>query len=279
MRIQEVLSKRLALVALAGGFLAMVPAHVWANALPIGSLVPPDTGELDISNISGTLVGVTSIPPCINWSGGTTCSTPLATTNFTVGGNSALFSNTPSATDQIKNVGTPPPPTETDFETVLGGTAVGGATVHFDLVQIVINSGASAGNCNSNAAFTTCTPHNSPFTFTENSLGNGITISFTVLLNAYTVSSAGGVTPYSASFITPGIQTFSGPGTPGSNACLGQAASITEVQACEGNGGTITAGFTAVEQPLASSPEPIGFSLVGSGLLVLGFLGRRRKRA
>lgn len=269
MRIQKVISQRLAMVALAG-LVALAPAHVFATALPIGSLTPPDSGELDISNISGTLVGVTSLPPCINWSGGTTCPTPLTTTNFNVGGNSALFSTTASATDQIRNVGAPPPPTETTFETVLGGTAVGGATVNFDLVSIVTNAGASAGNCTSNAALNTCTPHDSPFTFTENGTGTGIVISFEVLLDAYTGTSASGYTPYAAEFITPGISTFSGSG-----ACAGQAASITEVQACEGAGGTITAGFTATEQP--STPEPISIALFGSGLLALSLIGRRRR--
>jgi len=264
---------------MAASLVAIAPTNSFATALPIGSLVFPDVGELDISNISGTLVGVTSLPPCINWSGAATCGLPLTTTNFNVGGNSALFSNTASGTDQIKNIGAPPPPTETLFETVAGGSAVGFATVNFDLVTIVVNTGASIGVCagaGANSPGNSCTPHGSPFTFTENSLGTGISASFTVLLDAYTGSNSA-FTPYQAQFITPGISSFSGPGTTGTNACLGQAASITEVQTCEGLGGTITAGFTAVETPMAGTPEPITIALFGSGLIVLGLIGRRRR--
>jgi hypothetical protein len=195
---------------------------------------------------------------------------------MSINGSSTDFLNGSTAGDTIKDItGTSfPPPTLVSFETVNNGAFVSGP-ITFDLTQVLVNTGPTAGNCTSNAALNSCTPANSPFTFAMDLSGTQLKISFTVFLNAYTGTSASGVSPYRAEFDA----TLSGnqPVNAALGACSGVADNITSILNCEAMGGTATASWSASESPLAS-PEPFSFVLFGSGLIGLSVLGRKIRR-
>jgi hypothetical protein len=252
------------LAAMAITAFAIAPTNVFADAFPIN----PDGGVLAISGVN---LGVTTTPFCISWAGGSTCAG--ATHGMTVGGSSTDFSTAVSATDQIKDLsGTG---AVTDFEEVLGGAFLGGATVHFDLTSLVTNGGTALGNCNTTAPFNSCTPANSPFTYTENSNSTQVTISFEAMLNGYTGTSAGGTTAYDAKFSTQIAGVLSGTG-----ACGGLAANIVNIVTCESSGGTLDVTWAANETPIAGTvtptPEPASCVLFGSVLAAAALFGRRR---
>jgi hypothetical protein len=256
---------RTIILAVATLLAAMAPSY--ADALP----TPPDGGILEISNQIGILLALTVSPsPCFNWGGGTTCAG--ATESMAVSGFSTLFSTGSLGTIEDMN-GLGP---VTQFETVPGGSAVGGATVNFDLTSLKVNGGTAIGNCGSDATFTSCTPADSPFTLTENSNGTQLEISFTALLNGYTGTSASGTTPYIGTFSMQDAGTFTGSG-----ACAGGlTADITNFVNCEAAGGTIDSTWSATESPTPTSlgtPEPMSIALMGSMLLPLIPYLRRRK--
>ena len=262
------LYRGLTLAALAVALCTFAVSGAFATAIPTG-----DGGILNLSSLSGTLVGITSSPSsCINWAGGTTCIAGT-THQMAVNGVSADFSTAVSATDQIKDLASLPPPTLTDFETVLGGAPLAGQTVHFDLTSVHTNA-STIGNCASNAAFNVCGPSGSPFVFQEDATGTQVSLSFSVLMNAYTGTTGTGVTPYQGIFTTQ----LSGHLT-GSGACSGVAVSITNILSCEAANGTITASWSATESPAPSTPEPSSLLLMGSGLAGLAGFVRRFKRS
>lgn len=246
--------------------LALIPANVFATALII-----PDQGVLQIANLSGTLVGVTTLPTnCINWSGGATCNSTAV--NMGVSGTSSIFSapSTGMIWDVQSGVSLG---TGGLFETVTGAGAEVGNTIDFNLNSLVVNTGATIGNCGSNAANNSCTPTGSPFTFAMDSTGTQLTISFTALLSGYTGTLASGSTAYRGLFSTQESGTVTGTG-----ACNGVTANITSVLSCEAANGTVQATWSAAESPSAT-PEPMSFILLGSGLLGLSVLGRRFRRS
>ena len=159
------------------------------------------------------------------------------------------------------------------FETVTGAGAEAWNTIVFDLLNFAVNGPTDVGDCSSNAAFNSCTPANSAFSFHEDATGKQVTISTTMLLEGYTGSSATGTTPYTAVFSTQQSGSLTGFG-----ACDGLTANITNIIACESNGGTIQATWSATESSDTTIPEPINFVLIGSGLLVLGVCARRSAR-
>lgn len=266
------------------GALAVVPTNIFATALPL-----TDAGILTVA-AQGNLVGVTTIPTCINWGGGSTCAG--ASHNMGVSGTSNLFS-APS-TGTIKDLSMFPPPTLVGFETVNGAGAIAGNIVTFDMTGVLIST---FGDCTSNAANNSCSPANSPFTFSEDGTGgpgSDVTIKFTVFLDAYTCpggvagTSGGcndtntGFTLYKAQFSTDQSGTLNGSG-----ACAGVAVDITNILNCEAAAGpfagmtpgTITATWSATESPVTATPEPISFILFGSGLIGVAVFGRRSRRA
>ena len=243
--------------------LAVMPTNGYATALII-----PDQGILTVGNQVGTLVGVSTTPACIDWDGVGACSSAL--TNIAVSGVSSIFAvGTGTIADILSGVSEATP-----FETVTGAGAEAGNTINFNLTSLVNNTGANVGNCASNAAFNTCTPSGSPFTLSEDSTGTQVSIQFSALLAAYTGSSITGTTPYRAVFTTQESGTVTGAG-----ACAGVTANITSILTCEGAGGTITATWSANESPLATNgvPEPYSMVLLGSALVSLALIRRRRQ--
>ena len=243
---------------------ALLPANLYATALPI-----VDGGLFEIGNTTGLLGAVTDVPFCLNWGGNTTCSG--ATHSMDISGSSGLFQ---VGTGTIKDFSTG---SVTDFETSPGGPLVGFQTVHFDLMSIPANTGATVGNCTSNAPLNSCTPSGSGFTFTEDITGNQVSITFAVLMNAYTGTSASGSTPYQ------GLFTMQQSGIlKGSGACSGLSAKITNILTCEAAGGTIASTWSATESPVGegtpggSAPEPAVAFLIGGGLMALGLRNRLR---
>ena len=216
---------------------------VSAAALPI-----TDSGNLATNSFSGGVVGINGFPGCINWSGALVCIAGT-THQFAVSGFSNLFSTATSATDQIKDISLPAAPT-VDFMSVLGAGALAGQIIHFDLTGLP-SSAVSHGNCASNAPLNTCTPANSPFTFSEDVTGTQVTIAFDALLNAYTGTSATGTTAYKARFSTNLSGTVNGLG-----ACTGVTANIVNLLACLGSGGTFQSPWSAVASPGAPPSTP-----------------------
>jgi len=275
-RVQKLLTTSAA--ALIG--LALGSSSAFATGLPI-----TDTGILQIGNVSSVLVGVGTIPFCINWGGGSTC-VAGTTHQMAVSGSSNLFSTAPSASDKITDMlGVVP---IVAWEQVVGAGAVSGSIVNFDLTSMPnTNGGAGFGVCNNNLN-NSCSPPNSPFTFSTDGLGQ-VTIAFSTLMNAYTcpggvVGTSGGCnstntgfTGYRGSFTTQFSGTLVGTG-----ACNGLAVNIINILSCEGNvanPGTIQATWSATESPIPQSPEPISFVLFGSGLVGVALLGRRIRKA
>jgi len=250
----------IAAVAIVG--MAVMPTNGYATALII-----PDQGILTIGNHVGTLVGVSTTPACIDWDGVGTCSATPVTMD--VSGASSIFAvGTGTIADILAGVSEATP-----FETVTGAGPEAGNTINFNLNSLAVNTGATVGNCASNAAFNTCTPTGSPFTLSEDATASQVTIQFSALLSAYTGTLASGSTPYRAVFTTQESGTLTGAG-----ACAGQTASITSILTCEGAGGTITATWSANESPLASGvPEPYSMVLLGSALVSLALIRRRRQ--
>jgi hypothetical protein len=221
--------------------LALGSARAYATGLPI-----TDNGNLAISNVEGLVVGITTVPLCISWGGGSNCAS-FTGAQMSVSGQSNLFSIATSAVDHMRDLGSTP---LLDFMTVLGAGALAGQTIQFDATSIP-TSPVTVGNCASNAPLNTCTPAHSPFTFTEDLTGTQVTIAFDVLLNAYTGSSASGFTPYKARFSTNLSGSIDGFG-----ACAGTVANIVNLLACQAAGGFIQATWSATASPGAPPPPP-----------------------
>ena len=256
------LYRRLTLAIFAIALCTVAVSGAFATALP--------TGDGGLLNILGTSLGVTQLGPtayCFSFSGGSTCAGAAHTMAVSGGGGlSTDFSTAPTST--IKDFVTAP---VTGFESVVGGTGVGGLTVNFDLTSV--HPGVDPTTCSSNIMFATCTPAGSPFNILQTG-ATQIAISFSVGLNGYTGTSASGVTPYTGVFSTQIAGTLFGTAP-----CSGLAANITNVVSCVGAGGTLLTTWSATELPASSTPEPGTLFLMGSGLAGLAGYIRRFKRS
>jgi hypothetical protein len=151
-----------------------------------------------------------------------------------------------------------------DFETIQ--SPLPGGVVFFDLTAINIPAVPAGNNCTTFALNAICTPGGgSPFTLIQTS-ATQVSINFSVLMSAYTGTSASGTTPYQGIFTTQ----LSG------SLPNGLPDTIPNILNFIAGGGVITSTWSASESPLGTVPEPYSFALVGVGLIGLSFLRRRR---
>jgi hypothetical protein len=278
MKTNQTLFRSLTLSALTVIFLTIGSNSLLATAIPVTG---PYFGELDISNLGGLLVGVStttgSQTGCVNFntaiggSASATCGTS-SPVNMSVSGLDPIDFTFPS-TGTIKNI--PQGTTAiTTWETVPSPLA--GGTVFFDLTAVPAGVNSGTNDCTGDVG-STCVPSStSPFVFRQVST-NQVQISFVVDAIAYTGTSASGNTPYIANFQTSLSGNLTGFGCVPSmaNNCNDTVPNILNFEA---SGGTIDAGWHATESPVSAIPEPISAALFGSGLVGLSLLGRRLRR-
>jgi len=243
--------------------LAMGASH--ASATPINLALG---GVLNVSNTPGTLVGVTTVPMCISWSGSSTCSGNTPHPDSVSGSDPNYFM--PGSAGTIEDL-SPPITTVVNFETA-GGGSLGLGTVHFDLISLVTPSGFPV--CNGSAQVICST---GLFILTQTS-SNQVSISFSTVEEAYTGTS--GVN-YNAATLYNGVFTTQLSGSLTQFGCMGGASACTDTVAnilnFEGLGGTISSTWSSTASP-APAPEPVTFLLFGSGLLGVAMVGRRATR-
>lgn len=171
---------------------------------------------------------------------------PLTSTNSYAGLTGGTIQN-------LTGAPTTGPDPITDFMTFFVPTG----NVFFDLQTIMPGVGTALA-CASNTLGNQCTPPNSPFTLTQ--LQGAVGIDLTLQGIAYTGSSTTGFSSTGGTF-TAQVRI---PGT------------ITDVLAAVGNNTLPIQTYSATFS--SAVPEPATFGLIGTALLGLGFLKRRRVR-
>jgi hypothetical protein len=239
-------------------------------------------GILNVGNGAVQVSGNGLTSGCIDWYNTTTapsgCQPAGTTGSLTVNGSSTgPFAAGQTGTIQDLNFNTALP--LVDFIKVNLG---GGSTAHFDLIGLRFNAGANIGDCgasngpdgkNNMSPGVTCSPANSPFQIT-NGLANGsgvvdtATVSFS--FDAYGYTGTSGVN-YNAADRYVGIVTTQG-ALSGSN--------IADILQTIGQGGAVSASWSATLSPVSAAPEPGSYVMLGLGLISLATMGRRsRNRA
>lgn len=248
----SVIGRRVAGFAVGLALIAISATSVFATPIPLGG-----GGVVNVSNVSGTLLSVTSLPPCIAFSGITSpCS---GTTAVLVSGIDPIF----GTSGTIKDIsGTP----VTSFKTV--NLTTGGGPAIWDLLNIITPSGFSA--CTTSTSSGACST--GTFVLTQSSPTQ---VSITLALNeiGYLGSSGTGSTPYIGIFTTQLSGTIAG--------CTGNNCAVTigNLLLWEGAGHSISSTWSGTESPVSGVPEPMSLSMVGIGLLGLGLISRRRKKS
>jgi hypothetical protein len=221
------------------GILALISGSAFATAI--------GTGE---ANTGGTVL--------VDSSG-------IFFTNFTAPGpNSGSYAGTTAVT-QGNLMGTPTlTPNLTDWATFTTPTG----TIIFDLQTI--NAGFGTGSCvspTSDVVGNSCTPSPlSGITLTQ-SAPNFVSITFSGTGIAYTNTSAGGSTPTVVSFTSQN-------NVPGTISAI-----LAEVTNPNGSGFTDSVSVTYDSTATSTVPEPASLSMMGFGLLGLGLIGRRKRKA
>jgi PEP-CTERM motif-containing protein len=250
-RVQTVFYKLL-LPAVTLAVVAMAPSRVFATALPVDG-----NGILNISNLTGTLVGISN--SCIDWANAGVCQTTTGIQDSVSGSDATQFNVGNTALDTIKDIPGGVSLPLVDFQTV--DSPLAGGVVNFDLTSVVIPG--ALGNCASSAVFTTCSPAGSDFVLFQQT-ADQVAISFATNEIAYTGTSASGFTPYVGIFTTE----LSGKLPDGSDV------NIPDILNYVAGGGTLTAAWSATESPV---PEPSQFAfLFAAGLIGVVLYSRRR---
>src|SRR5436305_553721 len=97
MRVFKTLSEKMTICALAFSALAMAPTKASATPIPLGG-----GGVLNISNLVGTLVGVSGT--CINWNYPAACTAATSVQDSVSGSDPAVFTVGSTPLDTIKDL-------------------------------------------------------------------------------------------------------------------------------------------------------------------------------
>jgi len=250
----------------AGLSIGLLPTTAFGTAIPLGG-----GGVVNLSNIGGDLVAVSSVPTmCIAFSGNTaTCN---STTGDLVSGTDPIF----GTTGMIKDILNPGSIPLTAFETV--NLTIGGGPAIFDLLGVNAPLGFPA--CTTTTTSGSCSTGSLTLTQQGSALtGFQVAVSLSVQEVGYTGSALTGTTPYTSIFttqLTGGLTQF------GCivNTTLGQncADTVGNVLQYEIAGGVIKSTWSGTESPVPAVPEPASLALLGSGLLGLGMVGRKARR-
>jgi hypothetical protein len=144
----------------------------------------------------------------------------------------------------------------------------GGSNVHMDLTFLAPGGGVDCSTltlAQLQAANTSCTAFfggaASPFTLTNDQSATNVAVRLSANLLGWTTSSATGTTPYTGQFTTQ---------VSGNLFSVLSAANTAAGFAPNG------VSFSANIAPIPGVPEPLSFALMGGGLILLGFVRRRK---
>ena len=241
-----------------------------AGIVQASKLTNLGTAVLDAGNGSVVTSGNLTTNGCINWYNGgpapVTC--PSASTGIltVVAGSTSPF--TDGSTGTIKNL---------EFDTiypVVDFSAIGG--LDFDLLDLRFNFGPAIGDCTS-PGYTdpgvSCTPADSPFTFTNGLVDprtgqvDTVTVEFTVDAEGYTGSSG---TNYNQA--DPYVGIFST-----QQAIQGQ--NIQTMLNTLATGGSEDFAWSATLTPTDGVPEPASLPLLGIGLTAIPLFKRNARKS
>jgi hypothetical protein len=253
--------KRSKLAMLTPGFLLVAGLMIGLTTTASATAITTSGGGiLAIGNLQGTLVGVSQT--CINWGYPAACQTTTGIADSVSGIDPFFLLGPGTIKDLPLGVALP----LVDFQTVQSTLGL----VHFDMTSFIAPVVAGVNNCTTFALGAECAPAGSPFLLKQSDTNQvGITMNLNEI--AYLNTSTTGSTPYKAIFTTQ----ISGviPGTtivatiPNILAYLGASAS-----------NNITATWSATESP-QPIPEPGQLLIMGSGLIGLALLKRRKARS